>query len=199
MARAERQGALAHRAWHAAQKFLGAAQRDRNHHQTQRKPARQRRKPLERKHYYAVSKNSDYDRGHAVQQVSHIAHHEARRASAKFREVHATQKPNRHSYQRCQEQQFGAAKDRVGHSSASFPYRGGKFGEEVPLDTLSPEVQQASQNEKQKRHRHQRASSGKREHHAAYKLPPAEPQRHAAATELPRRDVSKISMRAIPF
>src|SRR5208283_5356124 len=65
-ARSQGHGAFPQIPWHSAKELFRAAQRDRNHHQSQRKRPRQRRKMLERQNHHAVSKNPDHDGWHAV-------------------------------------------------------------------------------------------------------------------------------------
>src|SRR5204863_443143 len=102
-----------------------------------------------------------------------ITHHERHFCAAEFREINPTEKSDRNTYQRGQQEQFGAADDRIGHPAASLAHLSRQFGEEIPVNRLSPVVDEISKNKKQYRNSHQRAHAGHGQHKATDELPPS--------------------------
>jgi len=79
---AESHGRFAQSVGYGAEKFLGAAQRNRNHHQAERESSGERREMLEGQDHQAVRKNADDDRGNSVEQVRGVTHNEGGRTAA---------------------------------------------------------------------------------------------------------------------
>src|SRR5713226_2352305 len=154
---------------------------------------------LERQHHYAVRKNPDYDRRHAIQQVRRIPHHKRHFAAAELRQVNRPQKANRHAQQRSDQQHLCAAHNRIGHPAAGLSHRLRQLREEAPVDRRSTMIDKVSKNEEQNADSYQRAHPSHRQHEAAHELPPAQPRAHALAVPPPRCEVNTISSRASPF
>src|ERR1700686_5116991 len=154
---------------------------------------------LERQHHQAISKNPDYDRRHAVQQIGSVAHHKSNRTAAEFRQIDRTEKSDGNSQQTSKEEQFGTSDDGISHASTSLPDRGWQFGEEIPANGGAAVVDEVAENKKQHRDGHKRAQARHGQHEVTDKFAPTQTAAHACPISLPRCEVTTMSRRARPF
>src|SRR5713226_5217356 len=130
---------------------------------------------FERQNREAVGEDADDNRGHAVQQISRIAHDEGGGGAAKFRKVDGAEKTDRYADQRGQQKQLGAAEDGVGHAPARFAYRSRQLGKEAPANGSSAMEDQIAEDEKEHGDGDRSTNTGHRKHESAHEFSPAQP------------------------
>ena len=86
----------------------------------------------------SVDRDADHDRRDAVQHVGGIAHRERDAAAVVLREIDAAEKADRHPHDGGDEQQLGAADERVGHPAPGLADRRREVREEVERQRRRP-------------------------------------------------------------
>src|SRR5579863_4846331 len=150
-------------------------------------------------HHQGVGKNSNHDRGHAVQQIRGVPHNKGDGPSAEFRQVDPSEQSDGNPEEGRKQEKLQAAHDRIGHASARFTDRGGQMREEAPRQIFSAVVHEIAENEKQDRHGNQYTYAREREHRHVQRFSPHQPDVHVGNTPLPRAVVTRIRSRASPF
>src|SRR5579862_1341249 len=150
-------------------------------------------------HNQGVGKNTDYDRGHAIHQVSSISYNKWKCAPAELRQINSPKQADGNAEQGCKEEELEAAQNRVSHASTLFADRRGKMREETPRQVFSAVIHQIAEDKEQDRYGNQHANSRKREHENVERFSPRQSQAHEGSTPLPRAVVTRIRRRASPF
>src|SRR5262249_15334561 len=131
-----------------SKKLFSAADSNRNHHNSERDPARQGRKVSHRNHNDCVSEDSHHDRRNAVQKVCRVPHDKGRSRSAELGQVNPCQKTDGNANQRGQNKQLRAAEDSVRKTASGLAHGRGKLSKEVPVERVTALPQEVSKDEK---------------------------------------------------
>ncbi len=168
------------------QHLLRGARNGRNHHDSQRHSARQRREVFLGENDDSVSHNADHDRRHAVQNVGGEADDIAETVAAVLREVDTRTHAHRHSQNAGQGENKSRAHDGIGHSPARFAHRLRSLGEEGPVDRPDAAIDKVGEYRKQ---RHQHQDDGKHGHAGHDMVGDAAPQSDGRRRYAARKDV----------
>src|SRR5690349_1974393 len=160
LARAQGHCTLAQGFGHRAKELFGAAQRDRNHHQTQRETTGKRREMLEGVNRDAKGENPNDDRGHTVKQIRGVTHDKRRCAAAEFRKVYGTEEAKGYAKEGGQQEELAAADDSVGHSASCLANRGGQLREEAPANGSAAIENQVAQDKEKRGYGNEGADTG---------------------------------------
>src|SRR5689334_12291563 len=146
--------------------------------------------------YETVGNKPDDDGRNTVQQIGYVAHDKRKRLAAIFGQINSSEKSDRNSNQRRQQQNLSAAHDCIGHSSARLTDGRRQLRKEGPVQRRAAMIDQVSQNEEQDSVSHHRAQTGDADHEQVHGiLPPG----RASHDRIPLRLVARIRRRAMPL
>src|SRR5437016_5406241 len=149
LAGAQSHGGFAQSVRNRAQKFFGTAESDGNHHQAESESAGECGVVLERVNDKAVSKNTDDDGGHAVEQVRSIADNKSDGTAAKFRKIDGAKESDGNTHERSEQEQLGAAENGVGQAATGLADGRWQLSEKIPINGSATMINEVSENEEE--------------------------------------------------
>ncbi|GAA5440580.1 hypothetical protein Dcae01_02096 [Deinococcus caeni] len=150
LGQAQRQSGLADGLRHELQDFLGGADHDGHHQETQGQRAGEARE-AELQHDQAVHDQTHHDGGNAGQHVADHANGRHQRVAGVLGEEDPAGHADEHADHAGHGEHLDAAQDGVGEAAARLAFRGGDLGEEVHVDGAQALADQVEEDQDQGR------------------------------------------------